>query len=209
MRDDVPPWLQTLADRAATLTAGELSRADPPAGGGRQSAVLILFGDGASGPDVLLIERSGELRHHPGQPAFPGGAIDPGDAGPQEAALREAVEETGVDPAGVQVVSTLPALWLPPSGFFVTPVLAWWHTPSAVAAVDPAEVAAVARVPISALADPANRVSVRHPSGHLGPAFEVGDLLVWGFTAHLLDRLLDAGGFTRPWDASRLQRLGE
>ena len=66
----------------------------------------------------------------------------------------------------------------------------------------PAEVAAVARVPIAELVDPASRLRVTHPSGWIGPAFEVRDLLVWGFTAGLLDRLLALGGWERPWDTT-------
>ena len=80
----------------------------PPATGGRPSAVLVLFGDGPNGPDLLLIQRSDGLRLHAGQPAFPGGAIDAGDGGPVGAALREAAEEVGLDPGGVDVVGTLP-----------------------------------------------------------------------------------------------------
>ena len=66
--------------------------------------MLVLFGDGPDGPDLLLIERARDLRSHAGQPAFPGGAIDPGDVDAVGAALREAAEETGLDPAGVDVV---------------------------------------------------------------------------------------------------------
>jgi 8-oxo-dGTP pyrophosphatase MutT (NUDIX family) len=169
----------------------------PPDGGGKPSAVLILFGDT---PDLLLIQRSEGLRLHPGQPAFPGGAIDAGDTGPEAAALREAVEETGLDPAGVEVLGTLPELFIPRTGFRVVPVLAWWRRPSAVAPVDAAEVAAVERVSISELADPAARVMVRVPNGYLSPAFRVRGLLIWGFTAALVDRLLVLGGWEQPWD---------
>lgn len=192
--------MATVAEGAGRLTTRELSRIEPPAEGGRESAVLILFGEGAEGPDVLLIERGRDLRHHAGQPAFPGGAVEPGDDGPAATALREAVEETGLDPAGVEILLTLPTLWLPPSGFLVVPILAWWREPSAVTAVDAAEVAAVVRVPLAKLVEPANRFRLRHPSGHIGAAFDVGGLLVWGFTAGLLDRLLDVGGLARPWN---------
>jgi 8-oxo-dGTP pyrophosphatase MutT (NUDIX family) len=181
---------------------------EPPEEGGRESAVLILFGDGPDGPDVLLIERSHDSRQHAGQAAFPGGAVEPDDDGPASTALREAVEETGLDPSGVEVLGLLPTLWLPPSGFLVVPVLAWWREPSAVAAVDPAEVAAVARVPIAALVEPANRFRLRHPSGHIGAAFDVGDLLVWGFTAGLLDRLLDVAGWSKPWNRDDVRDRG-
>lgn len=203
----LPDWLRPLVQAAREVAPEALSRFLPPASGGRQSAVLILFGEGPAGPDVLLIERAPDMRSHAGQPAFPGGALDPTDAGPEAAALREAVEETGLEPSGVQVATTLPALWLPPSGFVVHPVLAWWAVPSAVRAVDPREVAAVARVPLRDLTDPANRFRVRHPSGWMGPAFEVGDLMVWGFTAGLLDRLLALGGFEQEWDTSREREL--
>ncbi len=210
----VPDWLQPLADALPHVTGEQLSRFVPPETGGRHSAVLVLFGEGATGPDVLLIERAHTLRSHAGQPAFPGGALDPEDGdptgtGPVTAALREAQEEVGLDASTVDVLGVLPALWLPPSGFVVHPVVAFWRAPHPVGVVDAAEVAAVARVPIAELVDPAARLRVTHPSGWIGPAFEVRDLLVWGFTAGLLDRLLALGGWERPWDASRRRPLDE
>ena len=203
----LPGWLRQLAEAAPTVTGEQLSRHLPPDEGGRESAVLVLFGEVPYGPDVLLIERAATLRSHAGQPAFPGGALDPGDASSAAAALREAVEETGLDPHGVEILGELPSLWLPPSGFVVTPVLAWWREPSVVGPVDPAECAAVARIPIADLVDPAHRLLVRHPGGYVGPAFEVGGMLVWGFTAGLLDRLLELAGWALPWDATRVRDL--
>ena len=88
----------------------------------------------------------------------------------------------------------------------VVPVLAWWRVPSVVGPVDPAECAAVARVPIAELVAPVNRLQVRHPNGYVGPAFAVGGMLVWGFTAGLLDRLLELAGWATPWDRERVQR---
>jgi 8-oxo-dGTP pyrophosphatase MutT (NUDIX family) len=202
-----PAWLQSLVEAADNIPAEELSRFLPPDEGGRESAVLILFGESAAGPDLLLIERSSHLRSHAGQPAFPGGACDPDDDGPEATALREAVEETGVDPSGVDILTTLPQLWLPPSGFVVTPVIAWWRAPSTVSAVDQTEVAAVVRVPIAELADPAHRFRVHHPSGWIGPAFGVRDLLVWGFTAGLVDKLLMLGGWELPWNHDDVREL--
>jgi 8-oxo-dGTP pyrophosphatase MutT (NUDIX family) len=208
----------------------------PPPGEGRRSAILVLFGHGSQdGPpgtglpfasaaaggtglpfasgatgddaDLLLIQRRPGLRRHGGQPAFPGGAIEPGDSGPAEAALREAAEEVGLDPAGVDVVGTAPELFISRSGFRVIPVLAWWRRPVEVWPADPAEVAATTRVRISELTDRANRLTVRHPSGVTGPAFRVGGMLVWGFTAAVIDMLLTLGGWERPWDTGRVEDL--
>ncbi|MER5426126.1 NUDIX hydrolase [Streptosporangium roseum] len=202
---EVPGWLETLAERVARTPVPPPLR--PPGSGGRPAAVLMLFGEGPFGPDVLLIQRSSRGRRHAGQPAFPGGGVDPEDGGPIPAALREAREETGLDPAGVQVVGTMPELYVWRSDNRVTPVLGWWHTPSVVHAASPDEVEAVERVPISELVDPANRLRLRHPKGPSGPAFRVRGLLVWGFTAGVLDGVLTASGFELPWDRSRIEDL--
>ena len=203
--DDVPGWLTGLAAAAGQMVVPVGLR--PPPDGGRRSAVLILFGAGPAGPDLLIVQRSNELRAHAGQPAFPGGGIDPGDDGPVAAALREAAEETGVDPDGVQVLALLPDLYIPRSGYQVSPVLAWWRRPGPVAPGDPAEIAAVARVAVADLADPARRMMIRYPSGTAGPAFAAGDMLIWGFTAVLIDRLLAMGGWEVPWDTGRAAEL--
>nr|WP_067451453.1 CoA pyrophosphatase [Actinomadura macra] len=174
----------------------------------RAAAVLILFGEGPEGPDVLLTERAATLNKHAGQPAFPGGRIDPEDDGPVAAALREAWEEAGVEPSGVDVLCSLPELYLSRSEHRVTPVAGWWREPSEIAPGHPGEVAMVARVPIAELVDPANRLTVRHPSGlKLGPAFRVREMLVWGFTGLLLTEVLAAGGWDLPWDAARVEDL--
>lgn len=199
---DVPGWLHPLLEAVATTDIAHMPIPPDDITGLRESAVLILFGEGPGGPDVLLLRRADDLRHHPGQPAFPGGGIDPTDDGPRAAALREAQEETGLDPSGVEVLTTLPALFLPPSGNLVTPVIAWWRTPSEVAPVDPVETAAVARVPIADLVDPANRVMINHPLRFDSPGFKVAGMLVWGFTAGILDQLLRLAGWEQPWDRS-------
>ncbi len=207
MSADPPDWLRPLVEAATRAESEDLGRWAIPPEGGRTAAVLVLFGSGPAGPDLLLIERAESLRTHAGQPAFPGGAADPTDDGPAGTALREAAEEVGLDPAGVTVVALLPELYLPPTGFAVTPVIAWWHDPSEVGVADPVEVARVERVPVAELTDPGNRFRVRHPAGFVGPAFGVRDMTVWGFTAGLIDWVLALGGWARPWDADDVREL--
>jgi 8-oxo-dGTP pyrophosphatase MutT (NUDIX family) len=186
----------------------DFTRLSTPARGGRASAVLVLLGELRPGePDVLILQRAATLRKHAGQPAFPGGAAEPGDADSAATALREAEEEVGLDPTSVTVLAQLPRLWIPVSDFVVTPVLAWWHRPHEVHPRQPEEVAHVARLPVSELVDPANRLHVRHPSGWMGPAFQVRGMLVWGFTAGVLAVLLEMGGWAVPWPQDRIADL--
>lgn len=207
----LPEWLEPIRQGASTITAEDISRFVPPPGSdARKGAVLMLFGEGPHGPDLLLTERSHDMRSHPGQVSFPGGKIDPTDVSAEAAALREAEEETGLDPAGVEVFASLPELWLPPSNFAVTAILGWWKEPSRVHVVDPAEVNAVLRVPIEELLDPAHRVTVVHPIGYSSPGYLIGedkDLILWGFTAGLINKLFDHVGWTRDWDATVEQQL--
>ena len=136
----IPEWLRPVKEGAESITVHELTRFMPPEDADtRPGAVLILFGEGESGGELLLTERAHHMRSHPGQVSFPGGSIDEGET-PVQAALREAEEETGLDPAGVEVFGELPELWLPPSNFAVTPILGWWHEPTRVDVVDPDEV---------------------------------------------------------------------
>ncbi|WP_309064802.1 NUDIX hydrolase [Microbacterium sp.] len=203
---------------AATGRASDLpSRFAPVVGASRPAAVLMLFGRLDSIPagsdestvaadlDVLLQRRSATLSSHAGQVSFPGGRRDAHDADAVATALREAEEETGLDPSGVEVLGTLPDLPVMPSRYIVTPVLAWWRSPSRVAAVDHAETVDVFRVPVAQLLDPQTRFTstVRRVGRTFrGPAFDVDGTIVWGFTAMLLDGLFDAAGWTIPWDRS-------
>jgi 8-oxo-dGTP pyrophosphatase MutT (NUDIX family) len=205
----LPGWFEPLLTRVAQTRTEDFTLLRPPDSGGRPSAVLVLLGEQKPGePDVLVLQRAATMRNHAGQPAFPGGAADPGDRDPADTALREANEEVGLDPASATVLALLPKLWIPVSSFVVTPVLAWWHAPHPVRAQDPAEVAHVARLPVAELVDPRNRIRVRHPrSGYVGPAFQVRGMLVWGFTAGVIAKLLELAGWNLPWDPTRVMDL--
>ncbi|AGL21409.1 CoA pyrophosphatase [Actinoplanes sp. N902-109] len=206
--EGLPSWWEPLLTRVATARTEDFTSIPPPADGGRASAVLVLLGEDRPGePDLLVLQRAATMRNHAGQPAFPGGAADPEDRDPSATALREAQEEVGLDPASATVLTTLPELYIPVSRFVVTPVLAWWHTPHPVGPRQPAEVDRVARLPVADLVDPDNRLRVRHPSGWTGPAFDVQDMLVWGFTASVIATLLDLAGWSRPWRPDRIMEL--
>ncbi len=203
---------------AAARRSAEWAAPFPPSDDGAHPAsVLVLFGRLDSIParadeltvaadlDVLLQRRAATLSSHPGQVSFPGGRREEQDADAVETALREAEEETGLDPAGVEVLATLTELPLAASNHVVTPVLGWWRSPSRVAAVDHAETVEVFRVPVAQLLDPGIRFTstiTRMGRTWKGPAFDVDGTVVWGFTAMVLDALFDATGWTIPWDRS-------
>ncbi|KSZ56643.1 NUDIX hydrolase [Rhodococcus sp. C26F] len=210
----IPEWLRRVASVSPTDPHGLnpiLNRRAPRDARVRQASVLVLFGGSPEADpiargglpadaDVLLTQRAATLRQHSGQVAFPGGAADPEDYGAIHTALREAEEETGLDPSGIRPLAVLPELFIPPSGFDVTPVVAYWETPSPVGVVDPGEATRVVRVSLHELLDPDNRFQVRHRLGYQGPAFQVDGMLVWGFTAGVLAGLFAVSGWEIEWD---------
>jgi 8-oxo-dGTP pyrophosphatase MutT (NUDIX family) len=236
--DAAPPWLKRLVDNVdhvprayrrrvpadvlAMVTAANAKAA--LTGAKRDAAVLVLF----SGPlqselsgvpggvpeeaDLLLTVRASSLRHHAGQAAFPGGATDPGDAGPLGTALREAREETGIDITRLRPLVTLDKMFIAPSGFHVVPVLAYSPDPGPVAVVDEAETAIVARVPVRAFINPQNRLMVYRrtlTSRFAGPAFLLNEMLVWGFTGQVVSAMLDVAGWAVPWNTDDVRELDE
>lgn len=219
--------LATLAEKAADTAAlpesmrlGRAALWQLPMDGAtaRKAAVLMLFGTlddipaasakplASADLDILLIERAATLNDHPGQVAFPGGGLDPGDPSVEAAALREAEEETGLDPLGVEVLGVLPEVPLPVSNFIVTPVIGWWTRQTPVDVVDYGESAQVFRVPVRDLLDPENRYTAvlrRGGQDYSGPAFVVGGTVVWGFTAGILHYVFQELGWAVPWDEQR------
>ena len=229
-----PAWLKPLVDNVGCVPAAYRRRlpADVLAmvtaanakaaltGAGRDAAVLVLFSGPENGPDgvvpgdadLLLTVRASTLRHHAGQAAFPGGATDPGDVGPVDTAIREAREETGIDPTRLRPLATLEKTFIAPSGFHVVPVLAYSPDPGPVAVMDEAETAIVARVPLRAFINPENRLMVYRrtfTSRFAGPAFLLNEMLVWGFTGQVISALLDCAGWALPWDSDDLRELDD
>lgn len=172
---------------SALAAVSEDVRTPPP--DARVGAVLVLVEDTAEGPTVVLTRRRRDLRSHPGQISFPGGRLDPGET-IEEAALREAQEEVGLRPDSVEVIGAGPTFYIPPSRFWVVPVLARWCHPHELTE-NPWEVDEVLRVPVSRLLE---QDRWRHtPLSSRGStwAWQLEDDLLWGATAVVMSTLLD------------------
>ena len=205
---DPPGWLTNIANLPTKFEGDDFQF--PLRGGDestRKGAVLILFSGQEDSPEVLITLRSSQMRSHAGQPSFPGGAIDLADKDAITAALRESEEEVGLRSETVEVLGLLPELWLPPSNFQVSPVLAWWRKHHEIAPQSVEEVVRAENISLIDLANPANRSNVRHMSGYIGPAFNVAEMLIWGFTAGIIDRILHHSGYEREWDHEKIIEL--
>jgi hydroxyethylthiazole kinase-like uncharacterized protein yjeF len=198
--------------REALAEVPEHARTPPP--DGRVGAVLVLLEDGPDGPVVVLTRRRRDLRSHPGQISFPGGRLDPGET-IEGAALREAQEEIALRGGSVEVIGAGPTFYIPPSRFWVVPVLARWHEPHELEE-NPWEVDEVLHVPLQQLLD---RDRWRHTplsAGSSAWAWQLDTDVLWGATAVVMALLLDTavvgwhGGTTpsdlgeeraaRPWE---------
>jgi 8-oxo-dGTP pyrophosphatase MutT (NUDIX family) len=203
--DTYAGWVtDSLLDRVARLPF--VTPEDSPGQAGVPASVLLALAPvgGADDLELLLVQRPDHLRQHAGQVGLPGGAVEPGDADGVAAALREAQEEVGLDPAAVRVLGSLDRAYLPVSDFDVLPVVGLWDGRAPLRA-SPAEVAGILRPTLRQLADPANHgtlpfsrilgedvVRARGVPDLRSPVFWVGETLVWGFTAGLLAGVLRA-----------------
>jgi 8-oxo-dGTP pyrophosphatase MutT (NUDIX family) len=160
------------------------------------AAVLIGVVERSGGPAILLTQRTEHLRDHAGQISFPGGRIEPGDASPAAAALREAEEEIGLQAARVEVLGEL-APYDTVTGFRIHPVVGWIEPPLALQ-LDRFEVADAFEVPLQFIVDPANQRRHSYRRGALTRGYYVlpyQGRFIWGATAGILvnlSRLLGA-----------------
>jgi len=153
------------------------------------AAVLVPILHGAQ-PGVLLTKRTSHLKAHAGQVAFPGGRIDPGDASPEAAALREAQEEIGLAPEHAELAGRLPD-YVTGTGFRISPVLALLPDGLTFAA-NPHEVEAIFILPLEVLLDP--DAPERRRAQFRGRAREFWvwphtEHYIWGATAAILVHL--------------------
>ena len=173
----------------ASLRWGDLDPDDPLHETWRDAAVLVAITDRAE-PGVILTLRTDQLRNHAGQVAFPGGRIEAEDADATAAALREAQEEIGLDPAAVTVVGTADR-YRTASGFVIQPVIGVIDAATGFLP-DPNEVAAVFEAPLGFLLDLANH---RQGSGEwqgrtrFFTELTFGEYRIWGATAAILGNL--------------------
>jgi 8-oxo-dGTP pyrophosphatase MutT (NUDIX family) len=156
------------------------------------AAVLVPLFERAGELHAIFIRRSDAVASHRGQVAFPGGRIDPGDASPLAAALREAHEEVGIHPHGVDVLGGLPTMNTLSSEMVVAPFVGVISASSPLIAA-PDEVADIFDVPFSALHDPRYRGEHEWGRGRAGrfPAILYGGQIIWGLTLRITEMLLE------------------
>ena len=161
--------------------------------GRRRAAVLLTLVPDPAEPHVLMTVRSQEVEHHKGEISFPGGVIDPGDAGPQAAALREAQEEMGIAPRDVDVLGPLDDI-VTRSGFHVSPFVGVLQRAPYPYRPSPKEVAEVLEVPLSHLLDVGNTCHYtveRQGEMVIMPEYTWGAHRVTGATALMLRGFLE------------------
>lgn len=153
----------------------------------RDAAVLVPVVERDGGPSVILTQRTESLRRHSGQVAFPGGRIDPEDATPEAAALRETHEEIGIAPDRVEVFGRMPD-YLTGSGYRIAPVFGLVD-PRVTMVANPDEVAAIFEVPLAFLMNPDNHVRQSRTWEGQERFFWTmphDDRYIWGVTAGII-----------------------
>ena len=185
-----PQWEPEITDENRHVIAADIIARRQAVGKVTRAAVLIPLVLKEDGLWVLLTQRTNHLRDHAGQISFPGGRMDPEDAGPEETALRESKEEIGLDPSRVEIIGHLPE-YLTVSGYSVTPVVGLVQA-QAEYVLDPFEVADVFEVPLEFLLNPANhqvRLWQSEQGGRRFYSMPYENRFIWGATAGMLRNL--------------------
>ena len=193
MPDDIARLIASLQSPAGSSSDFDLNPVKLAAGRAlRPAAVLIAVWQRPTGPRLILTKRASHLKHHPGQIAFPGGKVDATDAGPMQAALREAHEEIGLDAGRVRVIGTLP-VHETVTGFAMTPFVGLIEGD-----FDPlpeaGEVEEVFTVPLTHVLTPASfAIEGRVWMGTRRRYYAVpyGPYYIWGATARILRGLAE------------------
>jgi 8-oxo-dGTP pyrophosphatase MutT (NUDIX family) len=157
----------------------------------RDAATLLLIYPADGALVIPLTVRHAALASHPGEISLPGGAVEASDASLEDAALREAQEEIGLDRSSVRVVGRLDAVWIPVSNFELVPIVAVAdHRPDLTLGLD--EVAELIELPLDRLmaADGVTEEEITVP----GAVLRTGVYLwaghrIWGATARTLSML--------------------
>ena len=185
-----PAWQTEITDENRHVMAADIIAKRQAAGKVTRAAVLIPLLLQPNGLSVLLTQRTTHLRDHGGQISFPGGRMDPEDAGPNETALRESEEEIGLERERVEIIGQLPE-YLTVSGYSVTPIIGLVK-PQAEYVLDEFEVADIFEVPLSFLMDPANhqvRVWQSEQGSRRFYSMPYEGRFIWGATAGMLRNL--------------------
>lgn len=151
------------------------------------AAVLLGLVDRPDGAHVILTQRTRHLKDHAGQISLPGGRLEAEDAGPAAAAVREAFEEIGLDPAKVEILGGL-RHYDTITGFRIHPVVGWIEPPASWL-LDPFEVEEVFEVPLRFALDPANHRRdsyLRNGERRHFYVLPYQDRYIWGATAGIL-----------------------
>lgn len=181
--------------------------AEPP--GYRPASVLVPIHPREDEVEFVFVQRSEELRHHPGQIAFPGGSREPDGENALDCALREAEEEVGLAPARVEVLGAVEPC-LTPTGFSISPFVGRISVEPATLRPDPVEIARIFTLPLGELVETgAYRKTLLAPDKPL-EFFVCRDEVIWGATARILRQVLELARGERlrpegpiPWDRIR------
>ena len=182
--------------RRPKITDELIARKEP-----RPSGVLCLLYPRNGTLCITLMQRPAYPGTHGGQVSFPGGKAEPEDMDLIHTAFREANEELGISGENCETLGTLSPVYIPPSNFLVTPVVAVMQAPP-LFSIDPVEVEKAFHFPVENLFQP-DRIAVeRIPVKHLAltiqaPCYRFEEYIIWGATAMILSELQEVIGHDR------------